>query len=80
MSYAFALLYVGKIECAEAVLYRDGGLLITDIRECEESVTALYIEIQKAKAKRDGKSLSDEQIEVPRQFDFRMFIPEKKKR
>ena len=80
MSYAFALLYVGKIERAEAVLYRDGGLLITDIRECEESVTALYIEIQKAKAKRDGKSLSDEQIEVPRQFDFRMFIPEKKKR
>ena len=78
MTYAFALLRTGKVAEAEAVLYRDGGLSVTDIREGEISLTSLYIELQKAKAVAEGKTLEDADIDVPRQFDFRMFVPKKK--
>ena len=78
MTYAFALLRTGNISAAEAILLRDGGLSVTDIREGEISLTSLYIEIQKAKAAAEGKSLEDADIDVPRQFDFRMFVPKKK--
>ena len=78
MTYAFALLRTGKVAEAEAVLMADGGLSVTDIREGEISLTSLYIEIQKAKAAAEGETLEDADIDVPRQFDFRMFVPKKK--
>ena len=78
MLYAFALLRTGKTAEAEAVLNRDGGLSVTDIREGEISLTSLYMEIEKAKAAEVGIALSDADIEVPRRFDFRMFVPKKK--
>ncbi|MBQ9151377.1 MAG: DUF5107 domain-containing protein [Clostridia bacterium] len=78
MTYAFALLRTGRITEAEAVLYRDGGLSVTDIREGEISLTSLYIEIEKAKATEKGISLDTADIDVPRQFDFRMNVPKKK--
>ena len=78
MTYAFALLRTGKVADAETVLLFNGGLSVTDIREGEISLTSLYIEIQKAKAARDGVTLEEADIEVPRQFDFRMFVPKKK--
>ena len=78
MTYAFALLRTGKIAEAETVLWRDGGLSVTDIREGEISLTSLYMEIEKAKAAADGTALDDADIEVPRRFDFRMFVPKKK--
>ena len=78
MTYAFALLRIGKFVDAEAVLNRDGGLSVTDIREGEISLTSLYIEIEKAKAAEKGMTLDIADIEVPRQFDFRMFVPKKK--
>ena len=78
MTYAFALLRTGKTAEAEAVLNRDGGLSVTDIREGEISLTSLYMEIEKAKAAEVGIALSDADIEVPRRFDFRMFVPKKK--
>jgi tetratricopeptide (TPR) repeat protein len=78
MLYAFALLRTGKTACAEAVLNRDGGLSVTDIREGEISLTSLYMEIEKAKAAARGVTLEDAEIEVPRRFDFRMFVPKKK--
>ena len=78
MTYAFALLRTGKTAEAEDVLLRDGGLSVTDIREGEISLTSLYIEIQKAKAAAEGVTLEEADIEVPRQFDFRMFVPKKK--
>ncbi len=78
MTYAYALLRSGNITDAEAVLLREGGLSVTDIREGEISLTSLYIEIQKAKAAAEGKTLEDADIDVPRRFDFRMFVPKKK--
>ena len=50
---------------------------VTDIREGEISLTSLYIEIQKAKATAEGKTPEDADIDVPRQFDFRMNVPKK---
>ena len=78
MTYAFALLRTGKVTEAETILLRDGGLSVTDIREGEISLTSLYLEIAKAKAAAEGKTLEDADIDVPRQFDFRMFVPKKK--
>ena len=78
MTYAFALLRMGQVTEAEEVLLRDGGLSVTDIREGEISLTSLYIEIQKAKAAAEGITLDVADIEVPRQFDFRMNVPRKK--
>ena len=78
MTYAFALLRAGKTAEAEAVLGRDGGLSVTDIREGEISLTSLYMEIEKTKAAAKGITLEDADIEVPRRFDFRMFVPKKK--
>ena len=78
MLYAFALLRTGKTAEAETVLHRDGGLSVTDIREGEISLTSLYMEIEKTKAAARGITLEDADIEVPRRFDFRMFVPKKK--
>ncbi len=78
MTYAFALLRMGQIEEAEAVLHRDGGLSVTDIREGEVSLTSLYFEIQQAKAAAQGLTLRKDDVDVPRQFDFRMNVPKKK--
>ena len=78
MTYAFALLRSGQISASEAILYRNGGLSVTDIREGEISLTSLYIDIEKAKAAEKGITLDPADIDVPRQFDFRMFVPKKK--
>lgn len=78
MTYAFALLREGKTDEAEAVLYRDGGLSVTDIREGEISLTSLYLSIEKAKAAARGETLEDADVDVPLQFDFRMNVPKKK--
>ncbi len=77
MLYAFALLRLDRPEDAEAVLWRDGGLSITDIREGEVSLSNLYIEIQKAYADRQGGAFDPDEVEVPTQFDFRMKVPKK---
>ena len=78
MTYAFALLRIGKIAEAEAVLWRDGGLSVTDIREGEISLTSLYMEIEKTKAVAEGIDPEASDIDVPRRFDFRMNVPKKK--
>lgn len=78
MLYAFALLRIGELQKAEAALTRNGGLSVTDIREGEISLTSLYIELEKARAAQRGEALEDADVEVPRQFDFRMFVPKKK--
>ncbi len=74
MLYGFALLYSGNIEEAETVLNSDGGLCVADICECETTVTELYLQIEEAKAKKDGRPFDASKVEVPEKFDFRMFV------
>ena len=74
MLCACALVRLGQIDRAEELLYRDGGLVVEDIRECEESLPQLYLDIEKAKAERSGLPFDEETVTVPRQFDFRMFV------
>ncbi len=78
MYYALALLRKGRVDDAEAVLLRDGGLSVTDIREGEFSLTALYLDIAEARAKAAGQAFDPAEVDVPRRFDFRMQIPKKK--
>ena len=79
MYYCFAILNTGDIDGAWKLLNKDGGLIVSDIRETEVSITMLYMDIIEAMAKRDGKTINRDEIDVPRKFDFRMFQPKKKK-
>ena len=45
-------------EEAEALLYRDGGLEIPDIREGEISITKLWFELENKKERRRGGTLA----------------------
>ncbi len=78
MLYAFAQLRSGHIEAAEAVLMAGDGLSVTDIREGEVSLTALYIDIARAKAEAAGQTFDPNELDIPKSFDFRMFVPKKK--
>ncbi len=78
MLYAFALLREGKVDASEAVLMRDGGLSVTDIREGEVSLTALYLAIAETRATAEGREFDPADVDVPRRFDFRMKVPKKK--
>lgn len=78
MLYTFALVRTGLVNEADTVFHRNGGLTVTDIRESEYTLTDLYIEIQQAKAALEGKTLEEDDIKVPRQFDFRLSPPKKK--
>lgn len=69
---AFALAYSGKLDEAEAILFEGGGLIVPDIREGEISISDLYVHIQRKKAEKEGKILSDKEIKIPFAFDFRM--------
>jgi len=66
---AIALAKSGHVKEAEQILYneKDGYLLVPDIREGEESITALWFEIQKMK----GISKEDAG-DPPSEIDFRM--------
>lgn len=74
MLYATALLRLGDADGAEAMLYRNGGIVVEDIRECEETLPQLYIDIQREKAMRAGQPFDPAKVTVPRKFDFRMFV------
>ena len=72
MFVAFALLQTGDVDGAEQLLWRDGGLSVTDIREGEVTITKLYIGIAQAKAQRAGRALDPDTLVIPRRFDYRM--------
>ena len=76
--YAMALAYTGELEQAKAILEKDGGLIMNDLREGDDSVTAAYIYIVQQMAKREGKELDAEDVDVPAILDFRMFHSDKK--
>ena len=69
---AAATAYLGDIDTAEAMLLENGGMEIPDIREGEISTSDLWIYIQQERARRSGKDLKAEDIEIPYALDFRM--------
>lgn len=71
--YAFALLERGDVSGAERILYKDGGILLPDIRECETITLDLWLAIEKKKAALSGESFDANAAEPPRFADFRMF-------
>ncbi len=77
--YAQALVETGKLEEAERLLYADGGIVVSDIREGEVSVTELWFRIEEQKAAREGRSFDRETAEPPAALDFRMNAARKKK-
>ena len=79
MYYCYGLLGIGKVDEAFERLNKDGGIVVSDIREVETTITELYIDIMEAFAKRENKPFDPIEVEVPKKFDFRMFVPKKKK-
>jgi len=76
--YAMALAYTGSLEEAKAILEKDGGLIMNDLREGDDSITSAYIYIVQEMAKREGKQIDAEDVDVPKVLDFRMFHTDKK--
>ena len=72
--YAAANAYTGAPEITKEILERNGGLLITEIREGDDSVTFAYIHAIKLLAEKEGRIISDEDVKVPEKIDFRVFI------
>ena len=72
MYRARAELMTGNLETAEKLLYEDGGIVVADIREGEESVTELWYDIEKMKAEREGRTFDRQAVTPPSIFDFRM--------
>ena len=67
--YAYALARVGRIEEAEKIICSEGKyLVVPDIRECELTITQLWVFIQEQKGF-TRKTMG----EIPRDLDFRMF-------
>lgn len=72
MYAAFAYVRLGKPEKAKKILLENGGLVVSDIREGETSITALYIETEIALAAQKGKKITADDVDVPDMFNFRM--------
>ena len=73
--YAEALAHTGDLAGAEAILLANGGIVIPDIREGENSTSAVYVYIQQEKARREGRILKGEEIGIPFSMDLRMTVP-----
>ena len=69
---ANALARSGDIAAAEAILYKDGGMVIPDLREGEASLTDLLFFIAQQKAAAEGRTVTLEEIDIPKILDFRM--------
>lgn len=73
--YAEALAHTGDLAGAEAILLANGGIVIPDIREGENSTSAVYVYIQQEKTRREGRILKEEEIGIPFSMDLRMTVP-----
>ena len=74
----FACVRTGNLARAEAILWENGGLVIPDMQEGETSITGLWMDLEEAKAVRDGIAFDRASAEPPHIFDFRMQVPKKK--
>jgi hypothetical protein len=63
---------LGRIDEAEQILYANGGLVVADLQEGENSITKLWFEIEEEKAKARGEAFDISKAVPPAVFDFRM--------
>ncbi|MBR4071155.1 MAG: DUF5107 domain-containing protein [Clostridia bacterium] len=68
---AKAYINLGDADAAEAIFYRDGGLVLPDIREGELIITDLYLRMLELRAKAAGEDFDRATAKVPPQFDYR---------
>ena len=68
---AKAYINLGDADAAEAIFYRDGGLVLPDIREGELIITDLYLRMLELRAKATGEDFDRATAKVPPQFDYR---------
>lgn len=73
---AIALAHTGRMEEAKAILDRD-GLVMTDLREGDDSVVNAYIYIVQTLAAREGEHIDPDDVKVPPALDYRMFHTDK---
>lgn len=76
--YAIALAYTGSYAQAKAILEQGGGLVINDLREGDDAITTTYIYLMQQLARKEGRELDAEDVDVPKALDFRMFHVSKK--
>ena len=74
-----ASIKLGDLEYAERVLWENGGLVVADIREGENIITNIYLDLEEAKAKEKGLPFDRNECEVPAIFDYRVSQRKKKK-
>ncbi|MBQ7669601.1 MAG: DUF5107 domain-containing protein [Clostridia bacterium] len=73
-----ASIKLGDLEYAESVLRENGGLVVADIREGENIITNIYLDLEEAKAKEAGLPFDRNECEVPAIFDYRTSQKKKK--
>jgi tetratricopeptide (TPR) repeat protein len=71
---AIALYRIGRIDEAEEIIMENGGLTVSDAREGETTITQLYIDIQIKRAEREGRTITEKDVKVPRLLDLRMKV------
>ena len=69
---AQAHLALGEWDAAEAILQENGGLVVPDVREGENSVTELWLDLAAARAEQRGMPFDRKTAAVPENMDFRM--------
>lgn len=71
LSEAQALVGLERLEEAEAILLQDGGLIVPDIREGEQTMSEVWIALQQKKYGL-GREAVEKIAPVPYRMDFRM--------
>lgn len=70
---------LGNLDRAEEMLNKNGGLVIADTREGETIITGVYLDLEEAKSKRDGRNFDRNEADVPPIFEYRTSQRKKKK-
>ncbi len=70
---------LGNLDYAESVLWENGGLVVADIREGENIITNIYLDLAEAKAAASGEPFDRNECEVPAIFDYRVSQRKRKK-
>ncbi len=72
MYYSHALLKIGEVDLAYETITKDGGIVVSDIKENEISLTSIYLDIVEEKAKRENRPFDRKTERVPDIFEFRV--------